>query len=587
MFEGDASEAPVVFEDVIVYFSRDEWRTLEKWQKDLYWKVLKDNYEALVLVGHPVTKADVLAWIERNECPNGNGAQQPKTSSPSQILCPSNQRLPQMCHKEGIEQVGSPQELCGGPKVDTSLYYDVTESHSQRAVLSPKEYESGESGQKSRLKSLPRTRPRVNLKKASFPCPKCKRRFSSSSFLKVHKRTHLRENGLYTHHGNALKTLHCCTDCGQSFHRYFDFLQHRKSHQTAKPWLCTHCGDVFMSQSDLALHEEDHLKEAKQDLAACGQNGLCESSETGGSQVGLEDPREDDGKVRKLYPCVHCGLKFKLELNLGVHYRYCPKGKLRKWGANGSPQDAEVPAKQGSPQWASPQHPSQTSAKVVCPDPGQLSIQRHLQKLQAAKQRNSTEPGGSASSAYSSGGPSKSCATKTLHKCPDCGEAFVYKWQLAAHQESHSEGKGYPCPDYGKSFVHKSNLSSHSLIHREESTPRGEDHQENLVSAVDHQVDKEKPLFPCKECGNTFTKSYLRLHQAVHAGIRYKCLICGKLSNFRSGAISHVKHHWKEGAFISCPKCEGREGPHAAYCHCRIKKVCINPPGPSTQAAKE
>uniref|UniRef100_A0A803SQR8 Uncharacterized protein n=1 Tax=Anolis carolinensis TaxID=28377 RepID=A0A803SQR8_ANOCA len=576
---------PVVFEDVIIYFSREEWKMLEKWQKDLYWKVLKDNYEVLVLVGHPVTKADVLAWLEKHECPNGNGIQQPKTSSPSEILCPSNQRLPQMCHKEGIEQVGSLQELCSEVKADTALCYNITGSHSQRTAVSPREYESGESGQKSQLKSLPRTRPRVRIKKAFFPCSKCKKCFSSSSFLKVHQRTHLKENGMYTHHGNTLKTLHCCTDCGQNFHRYLDFLQHRKSHQMANPWLCTHCGDVFMSQSDLAMHEKGHLEEANQDLASCSQNAICESSETGGSQMGLDDPQqqEDDGKVRKLFSCVYCKLQFKVEMNLAVHYRYCPKGKLK------NPQDAEVPARQGSPHWASahksgdlwqPQHPSQTSAQVICPDPGQLVIQTHRQKHQVEKQRISAEPGGSASSVYSSGSLQKSCATKTLHKCQECGERFVYKWQLAAHLESHTGGKG----SYGKSFAHKSSLWNHSQIHQEEAKLRGENHQENLVPAISHRADKERPLFPCKECGNSFSKSYLRLHLAVHAGIRHKCLLCGKLFNYRSSAIGHLKQHRKEGPFFPCPKCERRGG---IYCSCRMKKVRITPPEPSTQVAKE
>uniref|UniRef100_A0A8D2JIF6 KRAB domain-containing protein n=1 Tax=Varanus komodoensis TaxID=61221 RepID=A0A8D2JIF6_VARKO len=40
-------QAPVKFEDVIVYFLKDEWKLLEQWQKNLYWEVLTDNYEAL------------------------------------------------------------------------------------------------------------------------------------------------------------------------------------------------------------------------------------------------------------------------------------------------------------------------------------------------------------------------------------------------------------------------------------------------------------------------------------------------------------------------------------------------------------
>ncbi|NWV39324.1 ZN543 protein, partial [Grantiella picta] len=58
---------PVLFEDVAVRFSRQEWATLDEGQREMYQSVMEGNYEMLVSLYCALAKPELLLQLEREE----------------------------------------------------------------------------------------------------------------------------------------------------------------------------------------------------------------------------------------------------------------------------------------------------------------------------------------------------------------------------------------------------------------------------------------------------------------------------------------------------------------------------------------
>ncbi|XP_056408215.1 uncharacterized protein LOC130308286, partial [Hyla sarda] len=58
-----------MFDDVAIYFTPEEWGSLEEWQKELYKEVMVENYHTLCSLGIPMVKSELLLLIEGGEEP--------------------------------------------------------------------------------------------------------------------------------------------------------------------------------------------------------------------------------------------------------------------------------------------------------------------------------------------------------------------------------------------------------------------------------------------------------------------------------------------------------------------------------------
>ncbi|XP_077160074.1 uncharacterized protein LOC143820754 [Paroedura picta] len=554
-----APQVQVRFEDVMVRFSEEELGLLEKWQRDLYVEVLTDIYESLIIIGNPVTYSDFIAWWKQGEQQNCPGSQESRAVDSSaneglgQMSSPGDTEAldpPTIVHCRAEEE-GAPYGGPGGAQEDSHGLL-MADGGPRRDVRMPQLEKASPA-------------PSRDAAAAREP-PECPRAPGG---------------------GQAEGRPHLCTGCGARFRHYPCFLLHQPSHEKAKVWLCAHCSTSFLFRSDLALHEESHFNEALGACSRCGESCLCTPSLRFHFAARPEKSAEEtqEGELRrggrpgqeKPYACSQCGEQFSLEGNLQRHYRYCCPERLQRGGENREPDRPAPKGKRSRP--ACPGPPAQWACSLCSANfPSRYGLFKHRRRHHAGERHQSaTESDRSVSLRRRFGGRSPVGVTKTLHRCPDCGKRLPFKRQLVAHMKAHAEEGRCRCTYCGERL----GSGEGPRIHREEQAP-AEQQPESSRGAPGG-----KELRQCAVCGKSFKKSYFPDHQAWHAGVRFRCSLCGKKSNFYSSAYRHFLAHRKGGDFSTCSVCGA--GIQSERCPCAIEKFRLTqkpPPHPREETGR-
>ncbi|XP_006901853.1 PREDICTED: zinc finger protein 135-like [Elephantulus edwardii] len=287
---------------------------------------------------------------------------------------------------------------------------------------------------------------------------------------------------------------HECADCGKAFRCASHLTKHRRTHSGVRPHVCPDCGKAFSQASHLTTHMRTHSGERPFSCTECGKAFSQASSLT-------THLRTHSGE--KPYACEECGKAFICSSALTTHVR----------GHTG-----ERPH--------------------TCPDCGKgfsraSFLSTHARSHSGLRPFPCTQCGKAFSRASHLTAHRKIHSGERPFPCTQCGKAFGCSSSLTTHLRTHSGERPYVCPRCGKAFSQASALTRHVIIH-----------------------SGQRP-YECPQCRKAFNRaSYLTTHIRTHSGVRpYVCPHCAKAFSQASHLSTHLKTHSGEKPY-KCPACD-------------------------------